>query len=170
MGYASQMRLARCWMPWRIFAAALAGIIAGVGVARADTAADERAIGERLERWTAAFNARDAVGACDLFAPDLVYALPGLVDATYERMCGNLTKALADPNLTMTYAQPDIHEILVDGDLAVVRLTWTLTATAGGRTDTTSDEGLDVFRRQADGRWSIVRFLAFPVRENRVLE
>ncbi len=148
---------------------ALAAVVTAAG-ARADTAADERAITERLQRWTAAFNARDAAGACDLFAPDLVYSLPGLVDASYERMCGNFRAVFAKPGLRLTYAEPDIHEILVDGDLAVVRLTWTLTAEANGDTDTTSDEGLDVFRRQPDGRWSIIRFMAFPTRENRVLE
>jgi steroid delta-isomerase len=148
----------------------MAMVVPAAAPARADIAADERAITERLNRWTAAFNARDAAGACDLFAPDLVYSLPGLVDATHERMCGNFVTVFAKPGLRLTYAPPDIHEILVDGDLAVVRLTWTLTAEAGGETDTTSDEGIDVFRRQADGRWSIIRFIAFPTRPNRVLD
>jgi len=149
---------------------ALAGVVTAGGARAADTAADEQAITERLQRWTAAFNARDVAGACDLFAPELVYSLPGLVDASYERMCGNFRVVFAKPGLRLTYAEPAIHEIIVDGDLAVVRLTWTLTAASGGETDTTSDEGLDVFRRQPDGRWSIIRFIAFPTRENRVLK
>lgn len=134
--------------------------------ALADPAADEAAVRQRLADWTAAFNARDAAGACDLFAPDLAYALPGLPDGTHEGMCANLAKVLARDDLRLHYEPPAIHDVMVSGDLAVVRLTWTLVAETGGEIETTSDEGLDVFRRQPDGRWSIVRYLAFPNEES----
>jgi steroid delta-isomerase len=65
---------------------------------------------------------------------------------------------------------PDIHEIVVSGDLAVVRLTWTLTTELAGKQDTTTEEGMDVFRRQPDGRWSIARFVAFTTRPNALLK
>ena len=39
--------------------------------AHADEAGDKAAITERLQRWTADFNSSDALGVCDLFAPDL---------------------------------------------------------------------------------------------------
>ena len=45
--------------------------------------------------------------------------------------------------------------MIVSGDIAVVRLKWTLTAEAKGKKDTTTEEGIDIFRRQPDGRWSI---------------
>ncbi len=56
-----------------------------------------------------------------------------------------------------------IKEILVWGDTAVVRLTWTLTVRprAGGRVTTSVEPGLDIFRRQRDGHWRIVRYLAY---------
>jgi ketosteroid isomerase-like protein len=52
---------------------------------------------------------------------------------------------------------------MVSGDLAVVRLTWTLKVrNEGASGDVTSEEvGLDVFRRQPDGRWKIIRYTAF---------
>ena len=45
--------------------------------ARADQAADKAAVTERLLQWAAAFNARDAAGTCNLFAPDLISTVPG---------------------------------------------------------------------------------------------
>ena len=76
-------------------------------------------------------------------------------------MCGNLARVLAKPGVTLRYDLPDIHEIILAGDLAVVRLTWTLHAEAGGKAETTTEEGIDIFRRQPDARWSIARYIAF---------
>ena len=129
--------------------------------ARADPAGDEAAIRARLADWATAFNARDAAGACDLFAPDLRYSLPDLAEGTRETLCGNLARVLARPDPILAYAPPRIHEVILAGDLAVVRLTWTLMTEAAGGRETAVEEGLDVFRRQPDGRWSIARFLAF---------
>ncbi len=137
--------------------------------ANADSAADEAAIRQRFLRWTADFNAKNAAGACDLFAPDLVYSLPEIVHGTQKTMCTNLAKMLARPDIGLHYDNPDIHEIVVSGDLAVVRLTWTLTVEAHGARDTTTEEGLDIFRRQPDGRWSIARYIAFTTRANKLL-
>jgi ketosteroid isomerase-like protein len=147
----------------------VAAIVATCGAARADPAADEAAIRHRLERWTAAFNARDVPGSCDLFTRDLVYSVEEAANATYETMCGNLARMLGRSDIRLHYAIPDIHEIIISGDLAVVRLTWTLTVGSGGATDTTTEEGMDVFRRQPDGRWSIARYIAFTTRPNKLL-
>ena len=125
--------------------------------ARADSATDEAAVRQRLERWTAAFNARDVAGSCDLFAPDLLYSIQDIANGTHETMCGNLTRILGRSDIRLHYAVPAIHEVVVSGDIAVVRLTWTLTVERGGATDTTTEEGMDLFRRQPDGRWSIAR-------------
>ncbi|WP_413991703.1 YybH family protein [Labrys okinawensis] len=136
----------------------------------ADPAADKAAIVERFQRWAAAFNAKDPKAACDLFAPDLLYSVPELIQGTHETMCANLTKVFARPDITLRYENPDIHEIIVAGDVAVVRLTWTLVVAAKGTTETTSEEGMDIFRRQPDGRWSIARFIAFTTKPNELLK
>ena len=49
------------------------------------------------------------------------------------------------------------------GDTAVVRLTWTLTVRQkdSGRAVTSLEPGLDVFRRQSDGRWRIIRYIGY---------
>ena len=139
------------------------------GTAHADEAADRAAIMERLLRWTANFNSGDAVGVCDLFAPDLIYSIPEVTQGTRETLCANLAAILAKSDIKLSYANPDVHEIVVSGDVAVVRLTWTLTTEAAAGKDTTREEGMDMFRRQADGRWSIARFVAFTTRSNKLL-
>jgi uncharacterized protein (TIGR02246 family) len=140
----------------------LAGLIAlmAIGSAYADAEADKAAIAARLQDFTAAFNARDAAGACDIFAPDLVSTMRGRPDNGREAVCKRIAAALADRTKTMIYA-PDIEEIIVSGDLAVVRLIWNVAETEGGATRVSKEPGLDVFRRQPDGKWSIARFLAF---------
>lgn len=138
--------------------------------AYADPAADEAAIRDRFAKWTEAFNNKDAAGVCDLFAPDLVYSLPEVVNGNQAQLCGNLAKLFTRSDLKLSYALPDIHELVVSGDIAVVRLKWTLTAEANGDKDTTTEEGIDIFRRQPDGRWSIARFIAFTTSPNKVLE
>lgn len=122
---------------------------------------DEAAIRQRFDGWRNAFNARDADGACDLFAPDLSYSVPGVIQGDHQRMCSNLRRLLSSPGLSLSYAEPMIHEIIVSGSIAIVRLRWTLTTQVDGRRDVTTEEGLDVLVRQADGRWSIARFIAF---------
>jgi ketosteroid isomerase-like protein len=147
----------------------IAAAVTAAAPARADSTADETAIRQRLERWTAAFNAKDHAEACDLFAPDLAYSIQDVVNGTHETMCGNLAKVLGRSDIRLHYAVPAVHEIIVSGDVAVVRLTWTLTVERGGAADTTTEEGMDIFRRQPDGRWSIARYIAFTTRPNKLL-
>jgi steroid delta-isomerase len=141
--------------------AAFVVFVALTPAALADPAAEEAAIRQRFLDWTEAFNARDADGACDLFAPDLAYALPEVAQGTRATICGNFARLFARPGLTLRYDPPLIHEILIEGDLAVVRLRWTLTTEADGLRETGVEEGMDVLRRQPDGRWAIARFVAF---------
>jgi uncharacterized protein (TIGR02246 family) len=148
---------------------AIAFASASMTPAYADPAADEAAIMQRFQRWTADFNAKHAAAVCDLFAPDLVYSIPEVVQGTRETICTNLAKMLASTDIQLHYDNPDVHEILIVGDVAVVRLTWTLTTQVNGAKDKTTEEGMDIFRRQPDGRWSIARFVAFTTRANKLL-
>ncbi len=124
--------------------------------------AAETAIRTALAQWTTDFNARDTTRLCDLFAKDLRYDYRGFPERDYEAMCGLLHKSLADQTKRFAYAL-DIREIIVSGDLAIVRLVWTLKVTLpGAATAAESKEpGLDVFRRQSDGSWKIIRYIAY---------
>jgi uncharacterized protein (TIGR02246 family) len=142
--------------------AALAVLLALAGMpAAADTAA-EKAIRDALTRWTADFNARDASRICDLFAPDLRYDFRGTPERDYNAMCSALHRVLADRSKTLTYSF-DIKEIIVSGDMAIVRLVWTskLSQSNSGQVIETKEPGLDVFRRQPDGMWRISRYMAY---------
>ena len=124
--------------------------------------AAETAIRSALAQWTSDFNARDSSRICDLFAKDLRYDFRGLPERDYDALCGLLHKALADRTKQIVYSH-DIREIIISGDLAIVRLTWTVKLTIPGAPNAveSKEPGLDVFRRQPDGSWKIVRYIAY---------
>ena len=140
--------------------AVVCGALTGLP-ALADTVA-ETAIRDALTRWTADFNARDANRICDLFAPDLRYDFRGSPERDYNAMCSLLHRALGDRSKKITYSF-DIKEIIVSGDMAIVRLVWTSRASQEGSSQVTEtkEPGLDVFRRQPDGQWRIARYMAY---------
>ncbi|HEY7666225.1 MAG TPA: nuclear transport factor 2 family protein [Xanthobacteraceae bacterium] len=123
---------------------------------------DEAAIRAALTQWMAHFNAGRGDQVCALFAPDLVAQYRGQPERGYDALCDLLKRSLADRGKSYRYALA-IKEILATGDLAAVRLTWTLTVRdkESGRETTSVEPGLDVFRRQADGSWKISRYLGY---------
>jgi steroid delta-isomerase len=130
--------------------------------AAADDDDAQAAIRRALLQWTVDFNARNVDKVCDLFEPGLIYDFQGLPEQRFDDICPRLKRALGDDTRSWTYAQPDIKEILVFGDIAVVRLTWTSTVTGGPEGEVKSVEpGMDIFRRQSDGSWKIMRYLAY---------
>jgi ketosteroid isomerase-like protein len=75
-------------------------------------------------------------------------------------VCAQLALVLADPNKQLHYT-PDIREIIISGNLAVVRLAWTLTEQRGSMIHKSEEAGIDIFRKQRDGSWVIIRYLTF---------
>jgi uncharacterized protein (TIGR02246 family) len=138
----------------------LAAVCTPASAQPADAA--ETAIRKALAQWTSDFNARDASRICDLFAKDLRYDYRGFPERDYEALCGLLHKSLADRTRQFVYSL-DIREIIVSGDLAIVRLVWKLNVTLPGAASAveSKEPGLDVFRRQPDGSWKIVRYIAY---------
>ena len=126
-----------------------------------DSAA-QAAIRNALTQWMSDFNAGNADKVCGLFAPDLVAQYRGQPERDYQGLCDLLKRSLSDRTKTYTYSLA-IKEILVAGDLAVVRLTWTLKVKPkNGAGEISSDEpGMDIFRRQPDGGWKISRYIAY---------
>jgi steroid delta-isomerase len=126
----------------------------------ADTV-DQAAVRARLARWTDDFNAGKAEESCDLFASELRYDYRGLPERNYQDMCTGLRRALTDSSKHYSYGLA-IKDIFAFGDMAAVRLVWTLTLTSAGAPPKVSHEhGIDVFRRQPDGAWRIIRFVAY---------
>jgi ketosteroid isomerase-like protein len=114
-----------------------------------------------LEQWCADFNARRATHICDLFAPSLRYDFQGLPEQNYALLCDRLHRVLADHTKSFQYGL-HIKEVIMSGSLAVVRLTWISTVTSDGHSTTGEEPGLDVFQRQRDGSWKIIRYMAYP--------
>jgi hypothetical protein len=48
---------------------------------------------------------------------------------------------------------------IAENDIAIVRLTWTLFVAPLNVTSV--EPGMDVFRKEADGKWRIVRYVAY---------
>lgn len=124
----------------------------------------KREIRSALEGWTRDFNDKKTDKVCGLFALDLIANYGDYTEKTYESICTQLKLSLTNEDTTLRYAL-DIQEIIVSGDLAVVRLIWILTVrdTSGNLIETTKDRGMDIFRRQADGNWRISRYVAYPM-------
>jgi uncharacterized protein (TIGR02246 family) len=147
------------WAVAGLFAACLSAMPA------AHAASDEAVIRARLQAWADAFNARDAEAACELFADDVVSTVRGTPDSGKAEICARLRHALARPEPVLSYT-PDIEEVVVAGDIAVVRLTWTLKILRNGEASLSQERGMDVFRRDGDGIWRIFRFIAFSTEKD----
>jgi steroid delta-isomerase len=124
---------------------------------------DAAAIRAALVTWMDDFNAGRAEKVCDLFAPDLRAQFRGQPERDHDGVCTLLKRSMSDPATRYSYALA-IKEILVLGDHAVVRLIWTLTVqikSAPGDDASIEEPGMDLFKRQPDGRWKIIRYIAY---------
>ena len=114
-----------------------------------------------LTRWTEDFNAGNKDKVCAIFAPDLRYDYRGFPERGFADVCATLQRSLSDPATRYSYALV-IKEILVGGELGIVRLVWSLKITdRNGREAVSEEPGMDVFRRQPDGNWKIIRYIAY---------
>jgi uncharacterized protein (TIGR02246 family) len=142
----------------RFILIAMIGSIAARPLHAADAAVE---IENALKQWMADFNAGRADKVCGLFAPDLRADFRGQPERGYGGLCDLLKKSLSDKDKTFSYGL-DVKEILVFGDVAVVRLDWTLTVKDdAGHESTSVEPGMDIFQKQADGTWRIVRYMAY---------
>jgi uncharacterized protein (TIGR02246 family) len=143
-----------------IGSALLCVAVLGTAAAQSDRSAQAE-IRAALTQWMTDFNAGKADRVCGLFAPDLIAQYRGQPERNYNAVCDLLKRSLTDRTKKFSYAL-DIKEIIVAGDLAIVRLNWTLTIQGKEAPAQTIDEpGMDIFRRQADGSWKIFRYIAY---------
>jgi ketosteroid isomerase-like protein len=130
--------------------------------ATAQPASSEAEIRAALTQWMADFNAGRVDKVCDIFAPSLRADNKGAPERDFDAQCKLLQAVLGDPERSFSYTL-DLKEIVAEGDMAAVRLVWTLTTRvkATGQVSTTEEQGLDVFGKGSDGRWRIIRFMTY---------
>ncbi len=92
----------------------------------AQPASSEAEIRATLKQWRDDFNAGRADKVCDIFAPALLADNGGGGTRDFEAQCKRLRDVLADPARSFSYAL-DLKDIVAVGDMAAVRLVWTLT-------------------------------------------
>jgi len=122
------------------------------------TTSVEEEIQTRLQLWPQYLRNKNLPAACSLFAPNLVASYPGAPDRNFDEMCKHLHEVIHDKERAFDYAPPEIEEIIVDKNMAVVRLIWTLQIS----NELIQERGLDVFERQVDGSWKIRISYAYP--------
>ncbi len=153
----------RCWQICcpALFAALLvsASVRAEDNVSRQENVS-RKEITDALAQWTADFNAGDAEKTCALFSRELRAVYRGQPERGYDGQRDIQKRSLSDQTRRYSYALA-IKEILVWNDVAWCA-TWTLTLRPkDGNTITSIEPGLDVFREEVDGRWRIVRYMAY---------
>jgi len=125
-----------------------------------------QAIEQRLRQWTEDFNAGRVDRLCDLFAPDLIANYRGQPEKSFDSLCTALREDITNGPRAFHYAL-ELNEIMVSGDMAMVRLIWHLTVTdrETGETFESADRGIDIFRLQPDGEWRIARYIAYEIED-----
>jgi steroid delta-isomerase len=139
-----------------------AGCAARMQIATPAPAETEQAIRARIAAWTEDFNAGRAERLCDLFSRSLAVSFRGAPDRGYDEQC-RLLHAAMRPGGRAFRTRAEIHEIIPAGDLAIVRLDWhaELRAAPDKPWMPLREVGMDIFRREADGAWRIVRYIAY---------
>jgi ketosteroid isomerase-like protein len=139
-------------------------VVLGVGAAplRAGSAesAVESTIRAKLAAWETAYNAGDRKTTFAIWAPDLVGWYPGTPDITWQQEKDALDRPA--PAAPQSRLHVQIVEVIVSGDLAVVRDIWTETPPAGSAAPATRIPSFEVWRRQPGGEWKIARWISAP--------
>jgi ketosteroid isomerase-like protein len=105
-----------------------------------------------------AFEAKDAVKVNSYYAPDAIIATAGRPAAKDAQAVSRaIEDDLADPNFKMSLSH-ERTEVAASGDLAYRRGSYIITATnpQTKRAEQIAGTYLTVFKKQADGRWTVV--------------
>lgn len=118
---------------------------------------DESALRTLIDRWHAATAAGDVEALLPLMAEDVVFLTPGAAPMRGRTAFGEGLRALFARH--RVESKGAVQEIQVSGDLAYA---WThlevrITPTPHGKPRLRAGHALSVFRKEADGRWVLLR-------------
>lgn len=142
-----------------------------VGAARVSAqgspARDSAAIRASIEKGARGFARGQPDTILAHYARDIVLSYPGIPDQDYA----TLVKAYGDlrqrPGFVTATTSPTFDEILVSGNLAIVRVRWTTTIRAAAHDTVAAREAtrylrdLQVWRRDPEG-WRFIRGMHYP--------
>lgn len=128
---------------------------------------DVAALRSAILRSAESFNKGDADAIMSQYAKDIVLSYPGLPDLGYEALVKSYREMVRRPPGVTVKTSPTIEEILVSGDLALIRLMWTTTTTEAKPPRQTSRwmKDFQVWRRESDGTWKFARGMHFRIPE-----
>jgi ketosteroid isomerase-like protein len=158
----SPTALRLCILP--VLLGTLAGMLHGqqAKITNAQSAAsDEARIRKRLAQWVEQTRAGDRVAAAEIWAPDLVGWYPGQPDDSYAREQESARRP-QPTGAPRSIPAVTLVEVVVSGDLAVLRDIWDMSQVAGTDTTRQSLRSYEVWRRQPDGAWRIARWISAP--------
>jgi uncharacterized protein (TIGR02246 family) len=121
--------------------------------------ADAAAIRQAGDQWIANFNAGDADALGLTYTEDALSLPPdGPPVVGREAIVQGLRELFNEFTATQTAT---VDEVVVFGDVAMVRGTWNTRQTpkAGGAEEVTSGKWMEVQQRQADGSWKTWRWM-----------
>jgi uncharacterized protein (TIGR02246 family) len=121
------------------------------------TSTDVNQIRELLAAYETALNTSDAAAAAAVYAPDAQFFAYDQPTAIGSEIRGAYEAVFNSARLTIEF---DIHEVVVDGDLAYATTgsKGTIATLATNNTVTQESRELFVFAR-ADGAWRIARYM-----------
>ena|SRR5260221_9735838 len=133
-----------------------------VSRAHADQNQSDTAMFETLfQQWTDSFNRKDTAGACSLFSKNVVADYRGVPKKNFASICDGFKKIFADEQKHYQY-RFKLCNVYRSNDLAAVRITWYLTISENGKPTTEiEDQGMDVLKRDKQGRWQIVNYVGY---------
>ena len=144
---------------------AFALLLLAPAAGRAVAESAEDAIRTTFAQWTKDFNARQRRRRLPPVLAGAALRFSRLSGARLQRRVHVAAPLAGRQSKRYVYAL-DIREIIVSGDLAVVRLAWTLTVTLpNGQIVTSVEPGMDVLRKSPDGQWKIIRYIAYEAPE-----
>ncbi len=125
-------------------------------------ATDEQVIRAALADWAVANNAGDQARANQIWAPGVQGWFPS-GEEFRNTAAAQIAGASAEQPARSTF-ELNIEEVLVSGNLAVVRDTWRETRHFGAASAKRTIKSFEVWQRQPDGKWRISRWISTPDR------
>lgn len=112
-----------------------------------------------------AINSHDPDGVMAHYSRDVIVSYPGVPDTTYDQFARSY-RQMMNPSIT-TATVADVQEIVVSGDLASIRMTWstTITEKASGKSSSRQAKDLQVWRKE-NGQWKFFRGMWYHTRKD----